>query len=241
MLRDSTPSRLYTASCFEDNDHTEDSTDENMMKQPLILSNKSLEDEEQTKLQNERQSRTVICKSFLLGSFIGFVLQVMTCAACYTLFKMFVSDPKPSTTPLLGTFSYCTLVLINQLDIAIYVAIWLTFMCTITKAGSLYMRKKFDKDVANPDAGSIWTTQTLYIVGVYFVFGFIAGSFCLWITVTLCTEMMIPLKPLFTLMMIDFVAFLFVVKCFDWSHAIAASEYTTKQKLEDDSYWIFIV
>jgi hypothetical protein len=101
LLRDSTPSRLYTASCFDDNGHTaEDGTagESMMLKQPLIttMGNESLEDEGQTKLQQERQNRCVICKSFLLGSSIGFALQVMACAAYYTLFKMFGKDTKPS-------------------------------------------------------------------------------------------------------------------------------------------------
>jgi hypothetical protein len=78
MLRDSVASRLYTASCFEDNDHMaedEDSTtgEKMMLKQPLItMSNESLKDEGQTKLEQERQNRSIICKNFLLGSSIGF-------------------------------------------------------------------------------------------------------------------------------------------------------------------------
>jgi hypothetical protein len=46
------------------------------MKQPLIsLGNESLEDDEQTKFSKEMASRSIIlCKSFLLGSSIGFAL-----------------------------------------------------------------------------------------------------------------------------------------------------------------------
>jgi hypothetical protein len=248
MLRDtSTPSRLYTASCFEDNDHTtEDSTaGENSMflKQPLIMSHESLEqDEEQTKLQKERQSRSIICKSFLLGSSIGFALQVMSFAACYALFKMFGgkdAKPTPGSLPP-SSFSYCMLVLISQLDLAIYLAIWLAFMATITKSGSLYMRKKFDKDAANPNSGSIWTTRMLFIVGVYFLVGSIFGSFSLWMIVDLRMGMVIPLMPFFSTMMIDFVAFIFMVKCFDLSHpSTTTSGYSVEQELEDD-YSCFI-
>jgi hypothetical protein len=63
MLHDSSPSRLYAASYFQDNnDHTEDSTGKNMT-QPLIMSPASLEDEEQTLLLKERQSRGILYKS----------------------------------------------------------------------------------------------------------------------------------------------------------------------------------
>jgi hypothetical protein len=57
------------------------------MKQPLIsMGNESLEDEEQPKLSKEGASRSIIiCKSFFLGSSIGFALQVFRFAACCAL------------------------------------------------------------------------------------------------------------------------------------------------------------
>jgi hypothetical protein len=188
-----------------------------------------LKDEGQTKLQQERQSsRSIICKNFLLGSSIGFALQAML---YYTLFKMFGEDTKPTPGSLLSSLSHCMLVLTSRLVLALYVAIWLTVMMyTSTKSGSLYMRKKFDKDAANPNSGSIWTTRMLFIGGVYFLFGVTTGSYFLWVGVALHKGMLIPLVPLFRSMMIDFVAFLFIVKCFDWRHPIEQQEL-----LEDDS------
>jgi hypothetical protein len=233
MLGNSTPSRMYTASCFEDSDHTaEDSTTgENMimLKQPLIITmsdEESLEGEGQTKLQKERQSRSVICKSFLLGSSFGFALQAMSYAAYYTLFKMFGKDTTPEPGSLLSWFSYCLLVLISQLDLAIYVAIWLAFLYTTTKSGSLYMRKKFDNDAANPNSGSIWTTRMLFMFGVYFLVGLHAGAFSLLVIVDLFIGMAIPLMPLLRNMMMDFVTLFLIGKCFDWRRV--------EQEPEDD-------
>jgi hypothetical protein len=107
-----------------------------MLKQPslIAMSNKeSLEGAGQTKLQEERQSRSVIWKSFLLGSSIGFALQGMACASYYTLFKMFGKDTNPTPGSLLSSFSYYLLVLISELQLvlqlAIYIATWLTAIC----------------------------------------------------------------------------------------------------------------
>jgi hypothetical protein len=141
MLGNSAPYLIYTASCFEDNDHTaEDRTSgKNMMlKQPLItMSNEeSLEGDRQTKLQKESQSRSVIGKSFLFDGSIGFALQVMACAAYYTLFKMFGKDTQPTTGSLLSSFSYFLLVLTSQLHLVIYFATWLTAIYTSTQSGS---------------------------------------------------------------------------------------------------------
>jgi hypothetical protein len=234
MLGDSrSPSLLYTScsTCFKDNDRTEDSTAGcDTMKQPLIIeSNESLKDEGQAKLSKERQSRSVICKSFLLGCLFGFALQAMSYAAYYTLFKMFGKED--TAEPRRSFFSYALLVLISQLHIAILIATWLTIMYTSTKSGSLYMRKKFDKDAANPNnSGSIiWTTRRmLFMFGVYFLVGVHAGSFSLWVIVNVCMGMVIPWNSLFLDIMIDFVTLLFMPKWFDcWSHPV-------EQELEDD-------
>jgi hypothetical protein len=196
--------------------------------EPLItMRNKSLEGERQTKLQKERQSKSVICcKSFLLGSSIGFALQVMACVAYYTLFKMFGKDTNPTPGSLLSWFSYYMLVLISQLQLAIYIATWLTAMYTSTKSGSLYMRKKFDKDATNPNSGSIWTTRLLFIVGNYFLLGVLVGAFSLRVIVyLLCIGMVMPWMPLFRSKMIDFVTFLFItVWWFDWRDSIDQEE-----------------
>jgi hypothetical protein len=94
------------------------------------MSNESLEGKGQTKLQKERQKerqgRSVICKCFLLGTSFGFALQAMSYAAYYTLFKMFGKDTQPTPGWPLSSVSYGLLVLTSQLDLVIYVAIWLT-------------------------------------------------------------------------------------------------------------------
>jgi hypothetical protein len=193
-----------------------------MLNQPLItmMSNESLEDEEQTKLQKERQSRSLICKSFLLGSSICFALQVMAYAAYYTLLKMFGKDTTPTPGSLLSLSSYCMLVLTSQLVLALYIAMMLTFLYTTTKSGSLYMRKKFD--VTNPNSGSIWTSRMLYMVGLFSLF---AGSFSLWVIVDLCIGS--PLMPLMSLLMMTDLVFALLLTA-KWSDPI-------EPELEDDN------
>jgi hypothetical protein len=209
------------------------------MTQPLnMISNESLEDEEQTKLSKERQSIIIICKSLLLGSSIGFAVKVISFAACYAI-NMFGENSKPPSTvgSHMTSFSYGILVLISLLDFAIHVAIWLAFMYTITKSGSLYMRKKFDKDAANPNSGSIWTTRMLFVAEICFHFGYIVGL-SLWIIVdSLRINTVIQLIPLLTSILIDFFVFLAMVKCFDSSRTISR-RYTTEQELEDVSCFI---
>jgi hypothetical protein len=194
-----------------------------MTKQALItMSNEeALEDEGRTKPQKDRRrSRNIIWQSFLLGSSIGVALQVMSYMAYHTLLKMFGKNTNPTPGSLLSSFSYYLLVLITQLT-------WLTVMYFSTKSGSLYMRKKFDKDAANPNSGSIWTTRMITVVGVYFLTGATIGSVSLRVGVALYIGMMIPWMTLFRSLMIDCGTLLLAAKWFDWSHPI-------EQELEDD-------
>jgi hypothetical protein len=148
------------------------------MKQPLIsMGNESLEDEEQNKFSKQSASRSIIlCKSFLLGSSIGFALQVFPFAARCALVMI---------TPA-SLLSSCPC-----LQDVVLVAAWLTSIHAITKLGSLCMREKFDKeDGANSSSGSIWTpswvlclagsSRILFaLVGLCFLVGVFVGSFSL--------------------------------------------------------------
>jgi hypothetical protein len=89
-----------------------------------------------------------------------------------------------------------------------------------TKSGSLYMRNFFDKDAANPNSGSIWTTRMLFMVSVSFLFGTTIGSFFLRFGVALHSGMVIPWVSLFGYLMIEFVTHLVIFKWFDWSRPI---------------------
>jgi hypothetical protein len=44
----------------------------------------------------EKQARSIICKSFLLGTSIGFALQAMAFATSHAHFKMFGDYTKPT-------------------------------------------------------------------------------------------------------------------------------------------------
>jgi hypothetical protein len=190
-----------------------------LKQQPLMIamSNESLEGEGQTKLQKERQSRSVICKSFLLGSSTGFASQAMSYAAYYTLLKMFGKDTTPEPGSLLSWFSYCLLVLMSHPYTLIYIVIWLRAVVYViysrTKSGVLYHRKKTD-EMLNSDS-SIWTTRTVFMVGGYFLFGLHAGAIFFLAIMNLCLgSSLMPLMTSFLYTMINFAICLFTVKCY---------------------------
>lgn len=188
-------------------------------------------------LSRKRQIRGILCKSFSFGSFIGFAFQAMSFAACHTLLKLFGKDPKPTPGSFLSSFPYFTLVLLSQLDLALYVAIWLTYAYSITKSGSLYIRKKFDKDAADPSSGSIWTASMLFIAEICFLFGATIGCLSLLMIMALCTGMVETILVPFITMMIDLVLIFIAAKWFaPW--ICSGCSTTEEQELEDDSCFI---
>jgi hypothetical protein len=225
----STPSLLYTASCFKNNDHTEDITGDNMKQPLIIMSNKSLKAEEQTQISKERPSRSILCiQSFLFGSFIVFAFQGIVFAACSTtLVKLFGKDPPTPSAPgllLQSSLSYYFVLSFQLVIFVILVAVWMRSIYTIMKSGSLYIRS------------SIWTERMLLIFLLYFAVGALVGSVSLWtIVLFLSTGIMLPWPPVLGIMiMITWVLFLITVECFEWrSHN--NWEQTTKHELEDDS------
>jgi hypothetical protein len=208
MQLESTPSRLYTASClFEDNDHTEHSTGESM-KQPLIsMGNASLEDEEQPKFSKESASRSIIIyKSFFLGSSVGFALQFFRLAACCALATI-------TPASLLSSYPY-----LQQCNLA---ATWLTTIYATTTFGSLYMQKKFGKEDAS-------RMLFIHFLGSYFLVGAFVGSVSLWMMVAWHFGMTIPWMAIFMAVFTDWFLGLLAVYCFDLARA------TSEQEMEED-------
>jgi hypothetical protein len=237
MVRDtSSSSHLQHIASPYYKDSDEDNSSETM-KRPLITttmssSNASLEtDEEQTKTRLEQQRKRLVWRALLLGSGIGFVLQVVVFATCYTILKIWGQHPTFSSS--LSLASYRILVLLSQVDIAICIGIWSTFVYTMTKSGSLYMRKKLDQDVDTPaGANSIWTARVLFAVGIYFLVGVSVGSCSLWTIVDLRMGVVVP--SVIPLLMVEFSFFYIMIMCFDWGHAGMSPGDEQEEEEEED-------
>jgi hypothetical protein len=215
------------------------------MKRPLVTTalssgNASLETEEHIRL--EQQSKRLVWQAFLLGSAIGFVLHVVVFATCYTIFKIWSQHPTFSGS--LSLASYWMLVLLSQAVIAIYVGICLIFLYTMTKSGSLYMRKKLDQDVDTPaGANSIWTARMLFVVGIYFV-GVSVGSCSFWTIARLRMGMVVPLTPLLMTVVVEFsffYIFYIMIKCFeDWGRAGSSKSCGDEEEEDEENDPFFV-
>jgi hypothetical protein len=180
MVRDTASSHLHIASCYDD---SEDSHSE-MLKRPLISTTRSSNDSleaEDDKQDKQQDKGLVCCQAFLLGSAIGFLLEVMGFATWYIIFNVWGQNPTISSTWSL--VSYWILTSCGQVSVVIYICFWLVVHQTRTKSGYMYqLRKKLDQDADNTPASSsklIWSASPsrLFVVGVYFLLGVTMGTF----------------------------------------------------------------
>jgi hypothetical protein len=213
-------SQLYTASCFE---RISSSTANANLKQPLVevqdlelSSSPSSQVEQKTDNERRRLSSLVLVKSLCFGSFIGLLIQAVTFSAFLVVSKKWGrGNPQPEESAAL---SYWTLYLLIHMDIAVYSIIWGGFLMTLTRKGSMYMRKKFDNDADAPNTESVWTPRFLFLSGIGVLLGVIAGSYTAWVIIDIELGFPVSLTPLFSTFLLDVGLCYLMVKGFDYAH-----------------------
>jgi hypothetical protein len=231
-------SQLSTASCFES---ISSSTANANLKQPLVevqdlelSSSPSSQVEQKTDNERRRLSSLVLVKSLCFGSFIGLLIQAVTFSAFLVVSKKWGrGNPQPEESAAL---SYWTLYLLIHMDIAVFSIIWGCIFMTLTRKGSMYMRKKFDNDADAPNTESVWTQRFLFLNGIGVLLGVIAGSYTAWAIMDIEMGFSVSLPLLFsTLLMYGGLCYL-MVKCFDWGHA--HNEYDEPEEDDEDSFLV---
>jgi hypothetical protein len=211
-------SQLYTASCFES---IPSSTANASLKQPLVevqdLESSSSQVEQKTDNERRRLSSLVLVKSLCFGSVVGVLLQAVTLSAFLVITKKWGRNPQPEESA--ATMSYWTLYcLLVHMDIAVYCIIWGGFLMTLTRKGSMYMRKKFDNDADAPNTESVWTPRFLFLSGIGVLLGVIAGSYTAWVIIDIELGFPVSLTPLFSTFLLDVGLCYLMVKGFDYAH-----------------------
>jgi hypothetical protein len=229
-------SQLSTASCFES---ISSSTAKNAnLKQPLVEvqdleSSTSQEEQKTTDNERRRLSSLVLVKSLCFGCFVGLLLQAVTFSAFLVITKKWGRNPQPEEST---TLSYLTLYLLIHMDLAVYSIIWGGFLLTLTRKGSLYMRKKFDKDADAPNTESVWTQRFLFLSGSRFLLGVIAGSYTAFVIIDIELGFPVSFTPLVSTFLMDVGFCYLMVKCFDWGHAPNA--YDEPEEDDEDSFLV---
>ena len=145
---------LCDASCFERIARSNASAEELEAATMLVVvedlesSPSSQEQEQKTDHARQTVSTLILTKSFWIGVFAGLLLQlVITFSAFLMLFLCSGKNPQHSVS---APLSYWTLYMLVHLDLAFYAVVCVGFAMTLTRKGSVNLRKKFDNDADAP-------------------------------------------------------------------------------------------
>ena len=179
-----TSQQLCNASCFEKIARSNASAED--LKQPLLVvvedlesSPSSQEQGQKTDAARQRVSILILTKSLWIGALAGLLLQLVTFSAFLVLFFRWGKNPQPNEESAL--LFYWTLYMRLHMNIPFHAVIWVVFVMTLTRKGSVYLRKKFDNDANHaPNSESVWTPRFLLLNGICFLLGLTTGSYTVW-------------------------------------------------------------
>jgi hypothetical protein len=126
-------------------------------------------------------------------------------------------------------FIYGILSVLTQIDLVIYVLIWIAFTCTMTKNGMQFLRLQSQ----NPSLQRRW----VFVLGVYFLVGIVLGAFGAWSLIDIYLGFPIPFLPIVATVGIDLVLCYLMVWCYDLgrrSGSITSSLDDSQGEYDDD-------
>jgi hypothetical protein len=232
-------SQLHNASCFQSISIRSNASAD--LKQPLLVVVQDLESSSSSYSQEEQEndiakravSNRILVKCLCFGAFVGLLVQAVTFSAFLVFVIHWGNNPKPDTS---APFSYWTLYLIIHIDFIFYTLVWgIVVVMTVTKKGSMHMRKKFDNDADAPNNDSIWTSRFLFHSGLGFLLGVIVGSCAAWTIIDAELGMPVPYMPLLYTLLMDTGLCCLMIKCFDWGHG--PDPFSTAPP-DDDSFFV---
>lgn len=209
-------------------------------------------DEDDEIVDNEASSQT---KFFLLGGLTGFLIQAVSLGAYALLMANFNGYSLTESRQTMledgffsnnksdldensegeffgkGAVMYTVLSVLTQVDLIVYVLIWVGFTCTMTHSGMACIRSQFGRKNQQ---------RYVFVLGVWFLVGIVIGAFGAWSAVDVYLGFPIPFEPILITVAVDLALCYLMVWCFDLggrSKAIdeCQSEYEYVSDSENDS------
>jgi hypothetical protein len=225
-------------------------SDDSSLKQPLLLAHEEDNSNYENNVDNvllgttttttkDASTQTVVVvhhPSFPcamgLGATVGFFIQVISLGAYGVMLMYWGEDALHTSKTKVDWLLYGILALLTQIDLCIYVAIWLAFTCTMTRTGMDMLRNRLfacSVRASYHELSSAPTTTTtssdefqktvrrrfVFIMGVYFLVGIVLGAFCAWTVIDFYLGFPIPFLPILVTVVVDLILCYLMVWCYD--------------------------
>lgn len=146
------------------------------------------------------------------------------------------NDEIDVTKQLFGkdTIVYTILSILTQIDLVVYVLIWVAFTCTMTRNGMSCIRSQFFSNNKSNKHSVVVRRRYIFVLGVCFLVGIVLGAFGAWSAVDIFLGFPIPFKPILITAIIDLILCYMMVCCFDMGGRKASRRRTRNQQPEGD-------
>mmetsp|Transcript_42938 Transcript_42938/g.124143 ORF Transcript_42938/g.124143 Transcript_42938/m.124143 type:complete len:221 (+) Transcript_42938:76-738(+) len=203
------PAPIFTA--IEFNRDIDDDVN-SMVTQPLLLSDSdeeapgSQQGKREAPPSNDEAVKGSKCGFVSLGFLTGFFIQMVSLGAYSFLLSQYDEIPPTRSSSENDWFVYGILSVLTQVDLVIYVLIWIGFTCTMTRNGMKMIRLQYNAPVKR---------RSVFVLGVNFLVGIVLGAFLAWTMIDVYLGFPIPFVPIAATVVIDLVLCYLMVFCYD--------------------------
>lgn len=179
-----------------------------MITQPLMEMEIEFEEpSKNTDRETTCQADALPRKSLFAGIVTGFFVHAIALGA-YALMVIYYGFENPvSRFELKGDWLlYSALSFLTQIDLLVYVIIWMAFTCTLTRSGMKMIRNQFKENVQR---------RYVFVLGVYFLVGIVLGAFAAWGMIDFYLGFLVPVLPIAATVLIDLVLCYLMICCYD--------------------------
>lgn len=176
-----------------------------MITQPLLRDELRMGDDDDSASSPPSEVTPVSEAVFvLLGLATGFLIQVISLGAYAFMLTQYGEMPVNSSES--DWFIYGILSVLTQVDLVIYVLIWVAFTCTMTRNGMAFIRLQYHAPVKR---------RSVFVLGVYFLVGIVLGAFVAWTMIDMYLGFPIPFLPIAITVVVDLILCYLMVFCYD--------------------------
>ena len=200
---------VFTAIAFDRDSLLDDDTSTITQGLLCAIDEQSIEDnEESLKTKNiKSQNDPIVAKSLFAGFLTGFFVHAIAIASYAALVIYFGYEKPTSRFELSGNwFLYSILSVLTQLDILVYILIWVAFTCTLSRSGLKMIQEQLNENVKR---------RYIFLIGVKFLVGIVLGAFLAWTLIDYILGFQVPLLPIIGTVAIDLVLCYAMIWCFD--------------------------
>jgi len=141
---------------------------------------------------------------------------------------------------------YTVLSVLTQVDLVVYVLIWVAFTCTMTRNGMACIRSQFfssssssssSSSLGKKSSGTVVHRRYVFVLGVCFLVGIVLGAFAAWSAVDIYLGFPIPFEPILLTVAIDLALCYLMIWCFDMGGRKREQRRRTKGQQQKGVYY----